>query len=108
MSDKITHKGKEFFTSGKHKFWCVTHFMCCGVRKYISIKKVIKPKSKSFIPDFKTGNMVPFKEICPLIEFERFVVFSTIKLKDEVNIFIREFLIVFHFTSAFVIVIESF
>ena len=41
-------------------------------------------------------------------EFERFVVFSTIRLKDKVNIFIRKFLEVFYFLSAFIVVIEGF
>ena len=52
--------------------------------------------------------MVPFKEVWPWNEFERFVVFSTIRLKDEVKFFIREFLEVFYFPSAFTVVIESF
>ena len=37
---------------------------------------------------FLTEDMVSFKEIWPGSEFERFVVlFSTIRLKDEVNFF---------------------
>ena len=35
--------------------------------------------------------MVFLKEVWPRSEFERFVVFSTIRLKGEVNFFIREF-----------------
>ena len=34
--------------------------------------------------------MVPFKEVWQRNEFERFVVFSTIRLKAVVNVFIRE------------------
>ena len=37
--------------------------------------------------------MVPFKEVWPWNEFEKFVVlFSTIRLKGEVSFFIRKFL----------------
>ena len=74
----------------------------------MSIKAFLKPISKSFIPDFRTENMVSFKEVCPWNQFERFVVFSTIRLKDEVNLFIRKFLEVFYFPSTFIVVIESF
>ena len=45
--------------------------------------------------------MVSFKEFWPWYEFERFVVFSTIRLKTVVNIFIREFFEVFYFQSEF-------
>ena len=42
--------------------------------------------------------MVFFKEVWPWNEFEMFfVLFSTIRLKDEVNFLIREFLEVFFF-----------
>ena len=51
--------------------------------------------------------MVSFKEVWSWNEFERFVVFSTIRLKGEVNFFIRQFLEVFYFPSAFIDVIES-
>ena len=51
--------------------------------------------------------MASFKEVWPWNEFERFVVFSTIRLKGEVNFFIRQFLEVFYFPSAFIDVIES-
>ena len=40
--------------------------------------------------------------------FEKFVVFSTIRLKAEVNFFIREFLEVFYFPSDFLVVAENF
>ena len=60
--------------------------MYCGVRKYPS------------------ENMVSFKKVWS----EKFVVFSTIKLKGEVNFFVREFLEDFYFPSAFTVVIESF
>ena len=60
-------------------------------RKYISIKA------------FLTENMVSFKEVWPLNEFERFVVlFSAIRLKGKVNFFLREFLEVFYFLSVFI------
>ena len=52
--------------------------------------------------------MLSFKEVYPWNEFEKFVVFSTIRLKGEVNLFIKEFLEVFYFPSAFVVVIKSF
>ena len=41
--------------------------------------------------------MVPFKEVWPWNEFEGIaVLFSSIRLKGEVNFFIREFLEVFY------------
>ena len=52
--------------------------------------------------------MVSFKEVGPWNEFERFVVFSTIRLKAEVNFFIREFLEGFYFPSDFIVVAENF
>ena len=55
--------------------------------------------------------MVSFKEVWnewKWNEFERFVAFSTIRLKDEVSFFIREFSKVFYFLSAFIVLIESF
>ena len=51
--------------------------------------------------------MVSFMKICPRNEFERLVVFSIIRLKGEVNLFIRGFLEVFYFSSAFIVVIKS-
>ena len=45
--------------------------------------------------------MVSFKEVWPWNEFKRFVVFSTIRLKAEVNFFTRETLEVFYFPSKF-------
>ena len=51
--------------------------------------------------------MVSFKEVWSN-EFERFVVFSTIRLKAAVNVFIREFFLVFYFPSDFVVVAEHF
>ena len=48
--------------------------------------------------------MVPFKEVWPWNEFEKFVVFNTIRLKAEVNVFIREF----YFPSDFTVVAENF
>ena len=35
--------------------------------------------------------MVSFKEVWPLSEFERFLVFSTIRLKGEVNSLLENF-----------------
>ena len=52
--------------------------------------------------------MLPFKEVCSWNEFERFIVFSTIRLKAEVNLFIREFLKVFYFPSDFIVVAKNF
>ena len=52
--------------------------------------------------------MVSSKEVWPWNEFERFVVFSTIRLKAEVNFFIREFFEVFYFPSDFNVVAENF
>ena len=66
---------------------------CIPDRIYISIKT------------FLTENMVSFNEVWAWNEFERFFVsFSTVRLKGEVNFFIREFLEVFYFpsTSAFI------
>ena len=51
--------------------------------------------------------MVFFKEVCPN-EFERFVVFSTIRLEAAVNVLIREFFLVFYFPSDFIVVAEHF
>ena len=52
--------------------------------------------------------MMSLKGVWPWNEFKRFVVFSTIRLKDEVNFFIRDFLGDFYFPSVFIVVIESF
>ena len=52
--------------------------------------------------------MVSFKEVCSWNEFERVVVFSTIRMKAELNFFIREFLEVFYFPSDFIVVAENF
>ena len=75
---------------------------------YISIRVFLKPIIKSFTPDFRTENMVSFKEVWPRNEYEKFVLFSTIRLKGEINFFIRKILEVFYFPSAFIFVIESF
>ena len=103
----IAHKAKEFFTSETQNTWHVTHSVYYEITKYISIRAFFKPISKTFTQDFSTENMVSFKEVWPWNEFERFVVFSTIRLKGEVNFFIRQFLEVFYFPSAFIDVIES-
>ena len=53
--------------------------------------------------------MVSFMEVWPWIEFKKFVVFfSTIRLKDEVNFFIRKLLEVFYFPNSFIVVVENF
>ena len=52
--------------------------------------------------------MVSFKDVWPRNEFERFVVFSTTKLKTEGNFFIKEVLEVFYFLIEFIIVGENF
>ena len=52
--------------------------------------------------------MVFLKGVWPSNEFERFVVFSTNRLKGVVNFFIREFLKVFYFPSDFIVVVENF
>ena len=62
---------------------------------------------KNFTPDIRTENMVSFKEVWPN-EFDRFVVFSTIRWKAAVNVFIREFLLVFYFPRDFIVVAEHF
>ena len=103
----IALKAKEFFTCETQNTWYVTYSVYYGITKYISIRAFLKPISKTFTSDFSTENMVSFKEVWPWNEFERFVVFSTIRLKGEVNFFIRQFLEVFYFPSAFIDVIES-
>ena len=52
--------------------------------------------------------MASFKDVWPWNEFERFVIFSTNRLKEKVNFFIREFFRVFYFPKAFIVVIEGF
>ena len=52
--------------------------------------------------------MVTFKEVWSSNEFESFVLLSTIRLKGEVNFFIRGFLEVFYFSSDFIVVAENF
>ena len=49
-----------------------------------------------------------FKEVWSRNEFERFVVFNSIRLKADVNFFIREFLEVFYFPGDFIAVAENF
>ena len=51
--------------------------------------------------------MVSFREVWPN-EFERFVVFSTIRLKAAVNVLIRQFFLVFYFPSDFIAVAGHF
>ena len=82
--------------------------MYCGVRKYTSIRAFLEPISKRFNPDLRNEYMMSLKGVWPWNEFKRFVVFSTIRLKDEVNFFIRDFLGDFYFPSVFIVVIETF
>ena len=63
---------------------------------------------KSFTPDIMTENLASFKDVWPWNEFERFVVFSTIRLEAEENFFIREFLEGFYFPCDFIVVVENF
>ena len=51
--------------------------------------------------------MVSFNEVGPWNEFERFVVLSTTRLKDDVNFFIREFLEVFYLPSDCIVALEN-
>ena len=51
--------------------------------------------------------MVSFNEVGPSNEFERFVVLSTTRLKDDVNFFIREFLEVFYLPSDCIVALEN-
>ena len=57
--------------------------------------------STSFSPDIGTENMVLLREVWTWNEFERFVVFSTIRLEGDVNFFIREFSGIFNIPSDF-------
>ena len=75
---------------------------------YLSIRASLKITSKSFTSDIRTEYMVFLKGVWPSNEFERFVVFSTTRLKGIVNFFIREFLKVFYFPSDFIVVVEKF
>ena len=52
--------------------------------------------------------MVFFKEVWPSNQFESFAVFSTVRLKGEVNFFIGEFLEIFYFLSDFIVAVENF
>ena len=81
-----------FFKSGTQNIWCIAHSMYCRVRKFIYL-------SEHFL-----NQLVKF---LPWNNFEWFVVYSTIRLKGEVNFFIREFLEAFYFPSAVIVWIES-
>ena len=48
--------------------------------------------------------MVFLKEVWPRNKFERFAVFSTIRLKGEVNFYIREF---FYFPIDFIVLVAK-
>ena len=77
---------------GREKWICLYQIN----NTYLSVRVFLKPFIKFFSPDIRTENMVSFKEVWLWNEFERFVVFSTVRLKGEVNFFIREFLEVLH------------
>ena len=80
---------------------CIVVFK--GREKWTSLYEIentelfLKTISKSFTPDIKSENVESLKEVWPRNEFESFVIFSTIRLKSEINFFIREFMEVFHF-----------
>ena len=65
--------------------------MRCSFCVLQGLRGFLKPVSKSFTPDIRTENIVYLKEFWPCNEFERFLVVSTIRLKGEVNFFLREF-----------------
>ena len=111
------------FTSGAQNIWCITHsvyYKIYGKRNmnnfiqdrkyvdYLSIRALLKIISRSFTLDIRTEYLVFLKGVWPSNKFERFVVFSTNRLKGVVNFFIREFLKVFYFPSDFIVVVENF
>ena len=99
-----------FFASAVQSIWYFAHSIYRSVRKYIPIIVFLKPFSTSFVQDFRTGNIVFFEELWPWNEFERFVVFSNIRLKCEVNFFIRKsftFLVALLLFSGFLVSILS-
>ena len=71
------------------------------------MKAFPKPVSKTFTPNFRTWNMVFFKEVCSRNEFESLVVYSTNRLTDEITFFIGEFFEGFYFSGAFISVIKK-
>ena len=95
-----------FSTAGLgHRIFAALPILCIqgfkGREKWISL--AIPDRKYISIKAFLTENMVSFKEVWPWNEFERFVVlFSNIRLKGEVNCFIREILEVFYLLSAFI------
>ena len=93
--------------------WLKMEIYGVNLRIHSKCKKIRTRKNSVFVhfsrsADCRTENMVSIKEVWLWNEFESFVVFSTIKLKDEVNFFIRAFLEVFYFLRSFIVVIESF
>ena len=54
-------------------------------------------QSVKVLPWIEIDNMMFFKRVWLWNEFERFAVFSTIRLKGEVNFFIKEILEIFYF-----------
>ena len=93
------HLGHRIF--GALPILCIVVFK--GREKLTSLYEIentelfLKTISKSFTPDIKSENVESLKEVWPRNEFESFVIFSTIRLKSEINFFIREFMEVFHF-----------
>ena len=93
------HLGHRIF--GALPILCIVVFK--GREKWTSLYEIentelfLKTISKSFTPDIKSENVESLKEVWPRNEFESFVIFSTIRLKSEINFFIREFMEVFHF-----------
>ena len=89
----------------EHRIFGALPILCIGRlkgrRKWISLCKIeniqlsirafLKPVSKRFTPYIKTDNNVYLNEVWSWNKFERYVVVSTIRLKGEVNFFIREF-----------------
>ena len=79
----------------------------CEDRKYTSMKGFSKPVSKTFTPNFRTSNIVFFKDVCSWNEFESLVVYTTKRLTDEITFFIGEFLKVFYISGTFISVIKK-
>ena len=79
--------------------WCVAHSMYCRVRKYIFTRNFLNQSAKRFTPNFRTGNVVFVKEVWQWNEFKRLCVFSSTRLKCEVNLFVRDFSDVFYLAS---------
>ena len=83
---------------GQRIFVAFNHSKYCGVRKYIFIRTFLEPINKSFT------QISRLRIWCP----SRIGVFTTIRLKDEVNFFIKKSFWKSYFLSAFIVLIESF